>query len=725
MLNKNMAKQVFMIITLTISTMLSGCGVAAGSSKKESIPKLVEPAALNEAYRPVSYSSVGTTEALLATAAPREYCHYYNANVKLSQICVQPGDMVKPGDVLAVCDVDEAKSRLKEAQNELSHENESYEIQSQISDTQIALWKAQKSTSESDYDTMINTEKENASYNKKLHEYRVNKLSEQIADYEKIVNDAVLRASHDGMVTYIKRMISGNSAAAYENIVVVSDINDLSLEVKGLGINDFKYADYDKKYVLVDGQKHDVTEKSYTPQELVLAKLENKYPDVSFECSDDITLEAGQMYEVCFEKLKADNALVVGNDSLYRDDDTCYVYVKTADGGREKRIIETGESDSEHIQVIGGLKEGEEVYYNSTDTVPTDYTGYTVTRSDFSIPNYGTWISSSDANTMSVISEYEGQIKTINVSEGDEIAKGTLLYVIATGEGKAAITEAKMAIDRENADYKEMLSALDKEQTGGAIGTHEQASVAVKLYEQRLNDLNKQLATSDHKFKLSTLEAAYDSVRRDNDGKGNISVYAQNDGNIAKINVKENDSVEQGTAVMQLSTSSKDTYLIRMRESKSLTVYKDNIADIGESVSVKSADKEYTGSCVGRAVYQADAAKGYAVSDEKGTHIASDSDSGYGMEAFYVKMDEALPEKLTAVNELEFSYVSVKNAIVLPSSLIYKQTNPFNDEVTCYVWRLDNKSVVKQQVKVYDYDNGKEKLVLCGINEGDVLAVDK
>ena len=176
---------------------------------------------------------------------------------------------------------------------------------------------------------------------------------------------------------------------------------------------------------------------------------------------------------------------------------------------------------------------------------------------------------------------------------------------------------------------------------------------------------------------------------------------------------------------MQLTTSSKDTYLIRMRESKNLTVYKDNIADIGESVLVKSADKEYTGSCVGRAVYQADAAKGYAVSDEKGTHIASDSDSGYGMEAFYVKMDEALPEKLTAVNELEFSYVSVKNAIVLPSSLIHKQTNPFNDEVTCYVWRLDNKSVVKQQVKVYDYDNGKEKLVLCGINEGDVLAVDK
>lgn len=174
-----------------------------------------------------------------------------------------------------------------------------------------------------------------------------------------------------------------------------------------------------------------------------MAKLENKYPDVSFECSDDITLEAGQMYEVCFEKLKADNALVVGNDSLYRDDDTCYVYVKTADGGREKRIIETGESDSEHIQVIGGLKEGEEVYYNSTDTVPTDYTGYTVTRSDFSISNYGTWISSSDANTMSVISEYEGQIKTINVSEGDEICKRYTALCYSYRRGKSCHNRGK------------------------------------------------------------------------------------------------------------------------------------------------------------------------------------------------------------------------------------------------------------------------------------------
>ena len=46
------------------------------------------------------------------------------------------------------------------------------------------------------------------------------------------------------------------------------------------------------------------------------------------------------------------------------------------------------------------LKEGELVYYNSTDQVPTKYSKYTVTRSDFDIANYGVRYSRSDAGTI-------------------------------------------------------------------------------------------------------------------------------------------------------------------------------------------------------------------------------------------------------------------------------------------------------------------------------------
>lgn len=110
---------------------------------ESSLPELEEPVALNEAYRPVEYGTIGSIQVLMATAVLRDYCNYYSANVNISQIYVEPGDTVNAGDVLAVCDVDEAKKQLQECKDALAHENETYEISAQISDTQIKLWESQ------------------------------------------------------------------------------------------------------------------------------------------------------------------------------------------------------------------------------------------------------------------------------------------------------------------------------------------------------------------------------------------------------------------------------------------------------------------------------------------------------------------------------------------------------------------------------------------------------
>jgi len=64
-----------------------------------------------------------------------------------------------------------------------------------------------------------------------------------------------------------------------ENIVIVSDTDDLVLDIKDTAINEYKYSDYDKKYVIVDGEKYDVTESQYTSEVLVLSKINNRYPD--------------------------------------------------------------------------------------------------------------------------------------------------------------------------------------------------------------------------------------------------------------------------------------------------------------------------------------------------------------------------------------------------------------------------------------------------------------
>ena len=766
------------VLGICVSFLAGGCGKMTESS----IPKLEEPVALNEAYRPVEYAAIGSVQVLMATAVPRDYCNYYSANVNISQIYVEPGDTVNPGDELAVCDVDEAKKQLQECKTALAHENETYEISAQISDTQIRLWESQAAgqdnnepdqsdgtaddtheadadtnideyaavtgefsteqtekneSTDEDYNTQIATEQENQRYDKQLHEYRVQKINEQMALYQQIVDDGMLKAAHSGLVTYTKKLTEGRSAAAYENIVIVSDTDDLVLDIKDTAINEYKYSDYDNKYVIVDGEKYDVTESQYTSEVLVLSKINNRYPDVCVESREKPFLTAGQMYPVYFEKTKADHTLVVGKDSIYKDGDTRYVYVKNNEGGREKRIITTGESDENYTQVIEGLKEGELVYYNSTDQVPTKYSKYTVTRSDFDIANYGVQYSRSDAGTVTETCDYEGQIVSVNVKQDDMIEKGMLLYVVDTGEGKAAITEAKNAIDSENESYAQKIADYDKQikdlSEGGSSAEEnnrqdEKPDTADDEQQLKLNlqllDLQKKLAGADHTYQLSRLQSAYDSISAGNDGKGNISVYAKNDGKVSKVSVKAGDNVEEGADILQITGNSTDVLLVQVKDSNSYKVCTDNIADVGERVSLELDGTTIYGSCIGFAGYGRQAQKGYVNQDDKGVHITGNTDSGYGNAAFYIKLDNGIPDDLTGASAVKFSYVSFKKAVVVPTSIIHKQVNPMDkDDISYYVWKIDGDSVVKQPVILSDYTSGSNTLVLYGIDEGDEICL--
>ena len=760
------------VLGMCVSFFAGGCGKMTESI----IPELEEPVALNEAYRPVEYGTIGSIQVLMATAVPRDYCNYYNANVNISQIYVEPGDTVNAGDVLAVCDVDEAKEQLQECQAALAHENETYEISAQISDTQIRLWESQAAgqdnnepdqsdgtaddTHEADadtnideyvavtgefsteqlekgdrteesYSTKIETEQENQRYDKQLHEYRVQKINEQMASYQQIVDDGMLKAAHSGLVTYTKKLTEGRSAAAYENIVIVSDKDDLVLDIKDTAINEYKYSDYDKKYVIVNGEKYDVTESQYTSEVLVLSKINNRYPDVCVESREKPSLTAGQMYPVYFEKTKADHTLVVGKDSIYKDGDTRYVYVKNDEGGREKRIITTGESDENYTQVTEGLKEGELVYYNSTDQVPTKYSKYTVTRSDFDIANYGVQYSRSDAGTITETCDYEGQIVSVNVKQDDTVEKGMLLYVVDTGEGKAAITEAKNAIDSENESYAQKIADYDKQVKDLSEENNRQDEKPDTAYEEQqlklnlqLLDLQKKLAGADHTYQLSRLQSAYDSISAGNDGKGNISVYAKNDGKVSKVSVKAGDNVEEGADILQITGNSTDVLLVQVKDSNSYKVCKDNIADVGERVSLELDGTTIYGSCIGFAGYGREAQKGYINQDDKGVHITGNTDSGYGNAAFYIKLDNGIPDDLTRTSAVKFSYVSFKKVVVVPTSIIHKQVNPMDkDDISYYVWKIDGDSVVKQPVILSDYTSGSNTLVLYGIDEGDEICL--
>lgn len=777
-----------MVLFLGTTLFCTGCGQAASAD----IPELIEPIAVNSAYRPVEYGTVGDIEILFGTVVPTDYCHYYSANVTVSRIVVEVGDQVQEGEILAYADVETAREELEACREQLAMENKSYELSSRISQARQDKLKYQKEALEAellekeealpedeipeggeisetgeipegkeasetgeiltgiataepeekppgnealpgteeavvllaDYEVQAVMEQENARYDAQLHEYRIKKLEESIASMEKIIADGTLTARHSGQVTYTKNIAKGRAAGANENIVVISDLADTRLELTDTSVQDYKYADYEVKYLTIAGEKIAVTEEEYSVEELILAKVNHLFPNVRIQCPEGITLIIGDTYPVYYIKKEAEHVLIIGNDSLHQEDGEYYVYVSSDTKEKEKRIIKVGTSDANYTQVLEGLTEGELVYYDSDARMPANYTEYTVSLSDYELVNQGIKYGKSDANTFSSVSEWEGEVTRLAVSKGQEIAEGDLLYIIDTGEGKAAMTAARYAINQENNSYQRTIADYNEQI---AIWNEQAAVDEGASYEVQILEYQKELAAVTHEGRLKQLQKEYDRICEGNDGTGKISVYAKTGGMIAAVELSEGDQVENGSEILRITTQSTDILLVQMKPDQNFKVYSDNIADVGERVSLTAGENTWEGTCIGWVAGETNTDKGYVYTDEQGAHLSYNTSSGYDYPAFYVRMDDAsFLENIPWGSSFDFSYISMKDIIVLPSSMVYTETKPFNDKkVYYYVWRIEGEELVKQYVMTADSEipgESRKKVILSGVQAGDVLA---
>lgn len=730
--------------------LIGGCG----SKKTETIPDLEEPAASNASYQQVTYGNIGTTNVLLGTAVPKEYGQAYEANVTVKKILVEPGDTVEKGDVLAYADVDEASASRKAKQQELSHENTVYELNQKINQLQqdkLANQQKQQDTAENniqdaaenniqeeddmqesatenntqeteaeaeDITSQIAVLQENSRYDTKLHEYRVQKLNEEIAALDALIADGTLKANHSGEVVYTKSLTVNRKAGAGENVAIVADTEDLAIELKDVTVQNYKYKDVLEKYILQSGERVPVTEREYSTDELVLAKINNNYPNVLIEKPEGVELKAGELYPIYFEEKKAEHVLLVGNDSLYQEDGETYVYVKAGDDTREKRKVTAGAADDHNTQITDGLAEGEAVYYETTERMPSDYTEYTVERSDFQVENHGLKLSRADKNARVYLAAKEGEIVKIAVEKDAEVKKGDLLYIINTGEGKAAITEAANAIETENTTYQKQQADYDAQ-----LIELQNATDSVSDYDRQIITLQKEVAEADHSYTLQQLQAAYDTLSRGNDGTGKLSVYADEDGQVSKITVWEGDTVEAGEEILKMKGETSDLLLVQMVSSKSVTVYTDDIAEVGEPVSITSGDTTYTGTCVGFAAGSNNLDEGCLYIDENGAHYTFQTTSGYDTPAFYVRMNDEITDDMGNGESVDFPYISMEDVIVLPAGMIYEEKDAMHpDKVSYFVWKIEGDHLVKQYVLLDDTLTGNGKVVLFGIESGDVLA---
>ena len=733
-------------LALSASVMLSACG------EVRDVPELVTPLSDTVSFRPVTRQDVGTLKVEVGTVVPMPYCHFFDRQTTIKEICCDVGQYVHEGDVLAIADIEQLEEELTEIRADYAllvalHDAKApiYDLNQKIlsSQRQECLYRYDDDGA-AQYTTEIKKGEEDHTYDEELQAYMVDYYEREIADIQKDIAKGTLTARRSGYVTYIKDTSKGSTAAKDEAIVIVSDYDDTYIEVSGTNTATNKYKKYEVKYALINGERVPVEEMEYSTHELVYANAKNTYPNVRYRTTKPADLKIGDTVILCYIMNDKRNVLTVGFDSTNADEGGNYVYVKNKDGSMDKRYIQIGVTDDCHYEVLSGLSEGEEVYYVQEAYAPPKYEEYTVETGIQRTMELASNLKKADTVNTAYFAPCKGKIETVNVDSGTEIKKGDVLFVIDSGSGEAQIQEIENQIKHLKMDYDKyvedtdkniktltvqslmLLTTIEQGKDHGTLGDHDEDAIgcqrAVLEYKAKIAEVEKQARGIEYQFELARLGRQIDKIRKNNNGSGKISVVAKEDSIVSRLYVKEGDLVEPGKTNYLLLSCTRDS-----EGMGKINVNKDTILPgVGCSIeiSINEKDDKYKGT----AVSCVNSGKAYAFTEDDKTTLCVTQGNGIEGSQYIVfeLEDKDFFDKVQIKDcEPKLQTIYAENLVIVPGSVVYKEKNQLTDKERFFVWKIVNGNPVKQYVikgSTYGIGTDASVVILRGLEPGDKVA---
>lgn len=785
MLGKSIKKKItYFLCGLMIFA--TGCG-----SDVPEAPKLNKPVAVNESYRPVEKGDVGDIKIYSGAIVPTDYCHFYTTSIKISEVKVSVGDYVEAGTVLAEADIEATSQAVASINSQKSLNAKVWEINCKIyeqnkKELEYKLKGAQELSSTdmvSELETSIAVLNENHSFDEIFYNHQQNALDKQLAEYAKIQGNSSLVASHSGYVTYIKDLADSDMVNGCENIVIISDYEDCYIEVLGIDKSEKLERNYPVIYTEIGGEKYSLKEYEYLPEELHLAQSRSLSPTLRLKYeSDGKELVPGTNLPVFFQKTITEDVLVVGNDSLYQDEKGDFVYVKNGEG-KEIRYVELGDVDTFYSEVVSGLTEGEMVYYTSDSVLPESYQEYVVEYSDFKLTDKSDFYTIKDTTTKKFYSEYEGQIESVVVTQGQEVSVGEHICVIRTNEGSAALTQMYNNIINFKAAHVINVKAFDdsiaakEDEIEAAYIARQAANNQEATPEENLGgDVAPDGITGNQMTPATSTDAEIQSTQSENMAQGTPTdaipeatpgdaeeipspylyeelncqleviklnkqleevnylhqltvmeseynkVSCNNDGNGA-INIYAKTSGKVSNPNLKVGKNIKQgdrLFNIEIPADRVVELRVKETLQINQQVEFVKGDSSYKGTVVG--VNGNDNSFYFTEIDNK-VYISTNS----GQQArYFVKMDNQGFYDLKNDYVAKYAKSEIKEAIVIPGHMVYQETkvkSGVGNVTYNYVWKQVDGELVKQYVQCIGPVGGKENVcILSGVNQGDILA---
>jgi RND family efflux transporter MFP subunit len=344
-------------------TMLSAC-----ERSQETIPPLMEPVKVKLDTETAKIDSLYNIDIFDASVIPYIEGLSSENDFVIQDIHVSIGDQVKKGQILISMErsaYTEAYEAMKEEidfikQNN-AYENQQTEYDIKIAELELAQLKKQGHEKEIKRKELnIEELKIQHQYTKELRQLELEEKLRQLSRLEEKLNYPDIVAPYDGTITYLAKLHKGDTLQAFDPVVYIAD--DSRLSIQSDYISDYLIKNADQIYAMIDDKEYDLINIPYTEEEFKY-RLFNNLPRKSTFAFEDRTnsVKSGAYACVCLISNRMDNVLTVPKKAVYKEGQVSYVY-RIIDGERVRQEVEIGGSNKLRVQIISGLKEGDEVY---------------------------------------------------------------------------------------------------------------------------------------------------------------------------------------------------------------------------------------------------------------------------------------------------------------------------------------------------------------------------
>lgn len=285
-------------------------------------------------------------------------------------------------------------------------------------------------------------------------------------------------------------------------------------------------------------------------------------------------------------------------------------------------------------------------------------------------------IESSDVQN--VVSTTNEPVKKFYVKEGDKVQAGSLLYEVDSNTIQSTLTTANTTLSNAKTTYAADKLDYERKQELYQIG-------GVTL--QELQNAGDTLSAAQNK--VTEAKASYEQAQKQYE---DTKCYAEVSGEVSKIYVDENDSITQGTSIMDIVNYDSLEISIKVDEY--------DLSEVTEGMSaevyIEAIGKTVTGTI-------SEIARGASV--ENGV--------SYFKTTVMLPEDASLRVGLSA--EVKVVTQSAKNVITVPvKAITYEGSN-------AYVQRYNSKGNIDKTPVTIGINNGTDIEIKKGLKEGDKI----